>query len=177
MTTRSYRAFSTELLKIATEVADAEIRKLLAERRGEEYLPGGQLPSNTQAEAQYMPKFGFSSMTATQFGATSPIGVANKRNPGKYQESRDLAYTGLKGAMGGVGASGLGHALAGVKEMPTRRLRAAAGIGTGIALADHAIRHHEAKKQLKHQEKQAGIVSPGVGGAFRSAGPADSSLM
>lgn len=173
MKTLFYRAFATELIKIATETSDGEIRKLLAERRGDEYLSGGKLPSDPEEDPKYMPpKLGaFSSMMATQLGASNPLGTAHKRKPGKYQEGRDWALTGLKGATGGVAAGGLAHALAGVKEMPLKRLRTMATVGTGVALGDRMIRYKEEKKKQKGPEKTAGIVNP-TAGPFRSAGNA-----
>lgn len=171
MKTLVYRAFATELLKIATEISDGDVRKLLAERRGEEYLQGGKLPDSSDEEHHAsLPKLGFSSMMATQLGASNPLGTAHKKKPGKYQETRDWALTGLKGATGGVAASGLAHALAGHPQMPTHRLRAAAALGTGIAVGDRMVRYHEEKKK-KGPEKTAGIVNPSAG-PFRSAGNA-----
>ncbi len=49
-----YRAFTTELLKIATEVRDADIRAMIAEGKGKEY--GSQLRTNSQTETNFQPK-------------------------------------------------------------------------------------------------------------------------
>jgi hypothetical protein len=56
MSLLGYRAFSVELMKIATEVQDADIRAMVAESRGKEYLQGGRLATNTEVETNFKPK-------------------------------------------------------------------------------------------------------------------------
>lgn len=60
MSLLGYRAFATELLKIATEVRDADIRAMIAYGKGQEYLPGGELKTNTEVETNFKPKLAVS---------------------------------------------------------------------------------------------------------------------
>lgn len=55
-----YRAFVTELVKIATEVRDPDIRAMIAEANGKEYLQGGRLATNTEIETNFKPKLAVS---------------------------------------------------------------------------------------------------------------------
>ncbi len=152
MSARLFRSFSMEIMKLASDIPDdAAIRELLAFRRGEEYLPGGELQKNA-----------VSSLTALQIGSGSPLSKSvHSKGPEKYQEGRDWAITGLKGATGGVGTLGLYNTL---RHGPDTKLtlkggRGAAAIGAGVALGDRILRRH-AEKKHKALEKHAGIVSP-----------------
>jgi hypothetical protein len=102
---RQLRAFSVEMMKLAADVQDADIRDLLAFRRGEEYLPGGQLESNTEEEerhqsklADFDPKMG---LAAGSFDLR-----ARKKKHNDYQKARDYTTTGLKGGLTGLGVLG-----------------------------------------------------------------------
>jgi hypothetical protein len=161
-----YRAFATELMKIATELQDPDIRALMAQRKGEEYLKGGQLPTNADAEGQdsrYVPElqkkaFGI----GYEAGALPPDDymVRGKlKKPGMYQDVRDTAVAGMKGALTGAGVTGLYHGLRGrMNTLPTGQLQAGAGIGAGLALADRMYRHHQQKRQLQEEAvKQANL--------------------
>lgn len=149
-----YRAFSTELLKIATEVRDAEIRAMLAEARGQEY--GTALRTNSEVETNFKPKL------AAGFMAYTPVGTYNVRGKKPtatgtgYETASNFAGTALRGGMTGAGVATLGHTLrhGHVEKMLPRHLGAAVAGGAGLALADRALRRREVKKQLT---KMAGL--------------------
>ena len=125
---RIIRSFSVELMKIAADIKDSDIRNLLAERRGEEYLEGGRLPSNADKPA--FPK------AATSGGYTAPVGLsasgsydlkANKKKSNLYQKVRDYSTTALKGGLTGLGVLGASNAMRGRFGSPaagTETLRA-----------------------------------------------------
>lgn len=56
MNIRQARSFSTELAKIAAGILDPDIRALVADRNGKEYLQGGQLATNDTKETNFTPK-------------------------------------------------------------------------------------------------------------------------
>jgi hypothetical protein len=146
-------------MKIAADIKDSDIRKLLAERKGQEYLDGGQLPSN-QEEALYLPK-----MAAG--GYSAPAGLyastgdnydlkAHKKKPNTYQKLRDYGTTGMKGALTGLGVLGASNAMRGRFGSPSgpleamraaKQARRAATIGGSAAIIDRAYRHDELSKQ------------------------------
>lgn len=165
------RSFTVELLKIAADIKDADIRKLLSERRGEEYLDGGRLLTNTAQESPYLPKM-------ASGGYQVPVGVAasgnydlkarTKKN-NTYQKLRDYATTGTKGSLTGLGILGATNAMRGRFGSPSKGLetfraaqqaRRAATIGGSAAILDRAYRHDELTKEA--------IVNPGEGTKFRS---------
>lgn len=172
---RTIRAFSSELMKIASGIKyDADVRKLLAERRGEEYLDGGRLLTNTEAEAPYaQQKIAYSNFHAgLSSGSFDVLGSKKKKN-NHYQTARDYAGTALKGGLTGLGVLGATNALRGRFGSPsgakaiahaTRAARQAAAGGAGLALADRAYRHND----LPGQDKKAFVVSPNNGSSFKS---------
>jgi hypothetical protein len=151
---RQLRAFSVEMMKLAADVQDADIRDLLAFRRGEEYLPGGQLESNTEEEerhqsklADFDPKMG---LAAGSFDLR-----ARKKKHNDYQKARDYTTTGLKGGLTGLGVLGAINTMRGRFGSPSgayevrkamSTARKAFGVGAGAAVADRAYRHDELPK-------------------------------
>lgn len=169
---RTIRSFAVEMLKIAANIKDADIRKLLAERRGEEYLDGGRLLTNTAQEAPYLPKM------ATVGGYSAPVGMpasgsydlkAKKKKDNSYQKARDYTVTGTKGALTGLGILGATSAMRGHFKSPSssfetfraaRQARRAATIGGSAAILDRAYRHDELSKEA--------LVNPRETTAFRT---------
>lgn len=146
-----YRAFSTELLKIATEVRDADIRAMIAEGKGKEYLNGGALRTNSESETNFKPKIanfmGYTPPGTYNFRGKKPTG---KSSP--YETASNFAATGLKGAMTGAGAGTLLHSLKGHEfRLPPQHLGRWVAGGAGIALADRALRRHAVMKQMQKQ--------------------------
>lgn len=147
----SFRSFSTEILKKAADVniQDPAIRALKALRKGEEYLAGGQLPANAQAETGFMPKMAASILV--------PVDVydlkARSKTEGPYQKIRDYATTGLRGALVGGSATKLFEKIRGAwhpkgvaPDISAKGYLGAAAVGAGLSLADKAYRRHQAKK-------------------------------
>lgn len=178
---RTIRAFSTELMKIASGIKhDADVRKLLAERRGEEYLDGGRLLTNTEAEAPYShQKIAYVyAGTGQQLNAYAGAGAfdvlrSKKKKKNHYQTGRDYAGAAMKGGLTGLGVLGATNTLrgrfgspTGAKEIlkATRAARQAATAGAGLAVADRAYRHND----LPGQDKTAFAVSPGTSTNFKS---------
>jgi hypothetical protein len=75
-----YRAFATELMKIATEVQDADIRAMIAEGKTKEYLPGGELKTNTEIETNFKPKLAGVPRNLWRAASELPEGVASVRS-------------------------------------------------------------------------------------------------
>lgn len=170
------RAFSAELMKLAAEIQDADIRKLLSERRGVEYLDGGRLLTNTEDEAHYVPNttkmaaYGSSMRFAS--GSTDVL-KSHKKKSNNYQKTRDYAGASIKGGLTGLGILGATNALRGRFGAPVgqaainsamKAARTAATAGAGIAVADRAYRYDD----YPGAEKKAFVVSPNPGAAFRS---------
>ena len=166
---RSFRAFSVELVKQAMRSYDADTQALLSERRGEEYLEGGKLLSNTAAEAKYVVKLSFDDSTRAGLIASDIHNLSAKRKKNnKYQVIRDYAGTGIKGGLTGVGALGALNMMRG-KAAPdlattARSARNWFGAGSGIALADRAYRYND----LPSMDKNAAAVSTSGPGNLRS---------
>jgi len=168
MSLLQYRAFSTELMKLATGLLDADIRKLLAERAGDEtYLEGGELPANAppiekNAFLSYMPPSTYNVRGKKPTGDSSP-----------YETASNLASSALKGGMTGGGVYALQNNLRhgfgpGFREhMKPKGLAASVLLGSGIAMTDRALRHRAAKKKHEH-EKNAALVTESAGASFRS---------
>lgn len=166
---RVIRSFSTEMMKIAADIKDADIRHLLAERRGNEYLEGGRLPSNY--DKPEFPK-------AAAGGYTAPIGLSesgsydlksNKKKPNSYQKIRDYSTAALKGGLTGLGVLGAHNAMKGRFGSPSAGLetlraakhaRRAATIGASAAVVDRGYRHDELNKHA--------TVAPSLGATFQS---------
>lgn len=170
---RTIRAFAVEMIKISAAIKDSDIRKLLAERKGVDYLEGGELPSN-QEEALYLPKMaGFG-------GYQAPIGMSAgnmydfqdpKKKHNNYQKIRDYGVTGVKGALTGLGILGASNAMRGRFGAPSsglealraaRQARRAATIGASAAMLDRAYRYDDV-----NLTKQA-LVNPKPSSPFRS---------
>lgn len=168
MSIRRLRSFSTELMKIASEILDADVRMLLAERRGDEYLPGGQLPSNDPRETNFVPKIAAympsrALMASNMMG--SSINLKNEHPAGKaektYLTGRDYLSAGVRGTTAGLGA------LAAAKTLLPEKLekamtknhkaygRLASGIGVASMLGDLTYRRHKLKQLNAHREKRA----------------------
>lgn len=177
---RTVRAFAVELQKLAADIQDADIQKLLAERRGEEYLDGGRLLTNTALEAEYARKM------AAMGGYSAPLGLnpgagtydvlgSHKKKDSLYQKGRDYAGTALKGGLTGLGVLGAHNAMRGRFGTPssaaairkaTRAARGAAATGATVAIADRAYRYDD----MPGQAKTAFTVSPNMNSSFRSPG-------
>lgn len=171
----TYRAFSTELLKIANELGDADIRALLADRKGDEYLKGGELPTNKTVPGERPVPAGDGGATKIANYAMAAPGLlrAHKKEEGGYQTVRDTGLKTLGGAAGGAGAVKLVHDMMGKSHSP-HGIRMGAGIGAGIALADKAFRHRaEIKNSVKRKPKvKLSFVQQNAAAPFHS--PADS---
>lgn len=179
---RTIRAFSVELMKEAAQIGDADIRKLLAERKGEEYLEGGRLPANTEAEVPYVSKM------ANQGKYTAPRDIAtasgavdvlksHKKKHNRYQKIRDYSGTAMRGGLTGLGVLGATNAMRGRFGSPSgahaaraaaKSVRRAVGAGASIAVADKAYRHDD----IPSIDKKAFVVSPNPSAPFRSPGAA-----
>jgi hypothetical protein len=171
---RTIRSFTVEMLKIAADIKDADIQKLLTERQGKEYLEGGRLQTNTFDEAPPLIKMSLSG------GYRAPVGMAasdnynlksHKKKDNAYQKARDYATTGVKGALTGLGVLGASNAMRGRFGSPsgglevlraTRQARRAATIGGSAAMLDRAYRYDELSK-----DKEA-MVSANPNDQFRS---------
>ncbi len=169
---RTIRAFSTELMKLAAGIKDADIQKLLANRKGEEYLPGGKLQSNSIEDEMLTEK--------QAAGYQAPMGMAasgnydlkaKKKKPNTYQKLRDYAGTGVKGGLTGLGILGAANAMRGRFGAPVgaREIRQAAQsaqraatVGAGVALADRAYRHDD----VPGMGKEAGVIGQGLSRSF-----------
>jgi len=151
MSLLGYRAFATELMKIATEVRDPDIRAMIAESKGKEYLNGGALRCNSEVETNFKPKL------ASGFMAFTPVGTYNVRGKkptaqgSGYETASNFAGTALRGAMTGAGATTLAHTIRHGHDLRAapRTLAIAAAGGAGLALADRAMRRRAMKKQLE----------------------------
>ena len=166
MNIRFYRAFSTEMMKIAAEIADSDIRKLLAERRGEEYLEGGGLLTNAISENFSTPTNAImksASYAASSYLPPDTYSVRGKKPTGKgsnYETASNYASSGLKGGMTGAGVYALKHNLhhgleGGAPAMRRGHLGGAVALGSAVALTDRHLRHRAAKKALQELEKDA----------------------
>ena len=155
---RQLRSFTTEMMKLAAGVPDAGIQELLAFRRGEEYLPGGQLPSNTEEEVRHQAKFAEMFDPKMGLAAGSFDLKARKKKSNEYQKARDYAVTGMKGGLSGLGVMGAVNAM---RKKPfaasAMKARRAATLGASIALLDRAYRHDDLPKT-------AGVVRPTAAG-------------
>lgn len=159
---RTIRAFSVELMKLAAQVKDADIQKLLADRRGEEYLSGGKLPSNTVEEEQQK-LANYDSIGVAAAGMHDLRAKKKKKNT--YQKARDYAGSAIKGGLTGIGILGGANAMRGRFGTPTtaaairsaaKSARNAATAGAGVAVADRAYRYDD----VPGMDKKAAMVTP-----------------
>lgn len=174
MSLRQLRSFSVEMMKLAADIQDADIRSLLAFRRGEEYLEGGKLPANTALEDEelHLTKMGnFDSRIGLAASDSYDLRSKTKKD-NKYQKARDYATSGAKGGLTALGILGAVNAMRGRFGSPqglseTRKAmknaRRAAAVGASAAVVDRAYRHNE----LPEVAKLANIVNP-TPNAFRS---------
>lgn len=168
---RTIRSFTVEMLKIAADINDADIRKLLADRRGQDYLVGGRLISNSEAEAPYFPKMSSPySRSATMVASGNYNLGSHKKKDNTYQKVRDYAATGIKGGLTGLGILGASNAMRGNFKAPAagletikamRSARRAATVGASATVLDRAYRYNE-------QEKKASFIHANPNAAFRS---------
>lgn len=160
MSIRRYRSFSAEMMKMAGDLKDSDVRRLLAEREGEEYLEGGKLPTEVHESEKRAGRFSDIASGAHDYATKNKV-------DNQYQSARDNAAAIGKGAF-------TGGAIMGLKEKVTSRpatakgYRRAIGLGAGIMIADRSYRHHKLKSEGKKIIKTA-LVQPNVGRAFRSA--------
>lgn len=169
MNLRTCRAFATELLKIAHGLGDAEIRALIADRKGEEYLKGGELDTRAQNDEKDIPLASNLSKTANMAMLAPGYLHAHKKDDSAYQTVRDTGVKALGGAAGGAGAVKLFHDMAG-KAPTARKYRVGAGVGAGLALADKAFRYRQeigAKVRRKPKTKTA-FVQQNPNAGFKS---------
>ncbi len=179
---RTIRAFSVELMKEASKIVDADIRKLLAERKGEEYLVGGKLSSNTEAEVPYIMKMANNGNYTAPRDMTTASGAvdvlkSHKKKHNKYQKIRDYSGTGLRGGLTGLGTLGAVNAMRGRFGGPSgahatraaaKSVRRAFGSGAAIAIGDKAYRYND----VPSIDKKAFVVSPNPTAPFKSPGSA-----
>jgi hypothetical protein len=171
---RSFRIFSSEIMKAAAKVDDADVQALLADRKGEEYLKGGKLPSNTAEEIQYERKMAANfnaGYTNAGVGASGGFDLSSKtKKNNKYQKVRDYAASAGKGGLTGLGVLGALNVMRGKFKGPettheirkaTRAARNAFVGGAGVATLDKAYRHDELPKMA--------MVTANPNAAFRSA--------
>lgn len=168
---RTIRAFSAELMKLAAKIQDADIQKLLADRKGEDYLSGGKLPSNSIEDEQQAKVANYDGIGVTAAGMHD-LG-AKKKKKNTYQKARDYVGTGIKGGLTGIGILGGVNAMRGRFKSPegflathqaARAAQRAATVGAGVAIADRAYRHDD----VPGLDKKAAIVNPGMGNALKS---------
>lgn len=173
----SYRAFSTELTKISAGLGDAETRALLAERRGDEYLKGGELKTNetVPGERPIPAGDGLAAKIAANLTMTmtSPrLLKAKKKENSPYQTVRDTGLKALGGAAMGAGTLRLLKDMGG-KTMTPHNYRVGAGVGAGLALMDKAYRHRqEIKDTVRRPKTKTAFVQQNTNASFKS--PADS---
>ena len=119
----AYISFGDELVKLAL---DAGTRANLADREQKEYLEGGELPSNTPQEVYADPK----------------LASISKKLKKKYEK----IHIPLKEMLGGAIAGGvLANIVTGGKAKGIK-LRAPAGAGAGVGLADYLLLKKPKKK-------------------------------
>lgn len=170
MNLRGYRSFSTEFLKIAVELQDSDVRALLADRRGKEYLEGGRLRTNAPADTNYQPKL--ASKKRKGLKAIHPLATpldrlsSTTKTKGKYQGARDTALTAVGGALTGGSALKLVERMRkGQGKAHPRSYAAAVLLGSMAGLADRLYRH---KKGLAPSSSDAAGAATKV--AFKSPG-------
>jgi len=163
-----YRSFATELMKIAADLFDSDIRRLLAERAGDlDYLEGGELPSNAPPIEK--------NSSYTSFVHPSTYNVRGKKPTGEgspYETASNFSSSALKGGMTGGSIYALQHTLrhgfdVGAKTMTRGGLGKSLGIGSAVAVGDRLIRRHAVKKRNEH-EKKASLVSAKPSADFRT---------
>lgn len=169
---RMIRAFSVELMKLASGIKDGDIQKLLATRKGEDYLPGGKLPSNSIEDQVMEPKMANYDGIGVAAAGMHDL-HAKKKKKNTYQKGRDYVGTGIKGGLTGIGILGGINAMRGRFAAPSgragihaaaRSAQRAATVGAGAAIADRAYRHDD----VPGIDKDAAMITPGLSRSFGS---------
>lgn len=166
MSLLGFRAFSTEFIKISQALGDAEIRALLAERNGEEYLKGGELPTNTLVPQDKLAQIAEGLVNNPSANIPVPAPVKKDKS---YQSIRDAGAKTLGGAAAGAGAMKLVKELTG-KALGPGHFRAGAALGAGVAIADQALNHRH-NLHSKIDAPKIAFVQQNPNASFRS--PAD----
>lgn len=121
----SFRALSREFIKISM---DAGARATLAGKtgQGQTYLPGGELPSNSPTQTNFVPKIASNEDFQDRASAL-------------YSKARNPAISALKGAGGGLVVGNLitGGRLGSLSGLSRLGLRAFGSVGAGVGLADY----------------------------------------
>ena len=136
-------------MKFAAKIQDADIQSLLAERKGEEYLQGGKLPSNDY-EAPFTRKTAFDMSTQAGLAAVDAHNMTSKKKKhNKYQTLRDYSGAALKGGLTGIGLLGASNMMRGRFGPPSNVTNAARSArnwfagGAAVSVADRAYRHND----------------------------------
>jgi hypothetical protein len=166
MNPRLFRSFSTELMKMAADIQDADIRDLLAIRRDDEdHLPQGKLPTNALDDERdiYVQKLSYMDPSVGVASGAHDLHAKKKKN-NSYQKIRDYAASGIRGGLTGLALYGAHRTMSGQFNFPSNAAAAArkaknlASIGAGVSLADRAYRHDD----IPGSEKSAMIqANPG----------------
>lgn len=145
---RQLRSFSTELMKLAADVPDADIRELLTHHQ-------------IKIANGFDPKMG---LAAGNYDLH-----AKKKKSNSYQKVRDYAATGMKGGLTGLGIMGALNAMRQKKIFPSpSTARRAASLGSSVALLDRAYRHDDLPKTasdigaLGVKPTPANLATPGL---------------
>ena len=133
MNLRFYRSFATELMKLASGMDDAEVRRTLAKEARAFGLAAGLHDHKAKTKID------------------SP-----------YQDVRDYGLAAGKGALTGAAVVGLADKLTKSPFAGHKSYRTGALIGGGLMMADRAFRHTRAGKDAKKNAlvKKAGFVDP-----------------
>lgn len=152
---RQLRSFSTELMKLAADVSDADIRELLTYRQNNVSVDQAKIANS------FDPKMGLA--------AGSYDLRAKKKKSNSYQKVRDYAATGMKGGLTGLGIMGALNAMKQKKIFPRpSTARRAASLGSSVALLDRAYRHDDLPKTasdigaLGVNPTPANLATPGL---------------
>lgn len=178
-----FRSFSTELLKIAVDLAeDAGMRALRAERRGEEYLKGGELPTNGTVPPEMVPPAGAGSLATKIANAglltAAALGQIPRKRRVRGQEIDDRTVTEkakdkvlplAQGAAGGAGMLKLVHDMHG-SAMTPQMYRAGAGVGAGL-VGMHLLSKHMKHRTEEMKKRKLAMVDTNPTASFHS--PAD----
>ena len=156
METLTYRAFATEMTKIA--MVDYEVRAKRAEKRGEEYLYGGRIKDNSVEETNFVPKIA-SNKASIHVGN---LKQDKSKDKSPYESVRNTALTGMSGMFAGPAFIKLRESIRGGDfKSPGKHHAIAAGLGAGVALADRAYRHRTGQDLTKQAMFSSQTFTPG----------------
>lgn len=147
---RTLKALSNELIKISM---DAGTRATLAGKtgQGQTYFPGGELPSNSPAQTNFVPKI------------ASEDDITEKARD-FYIKARGPAISALKGAGGTLLAGNLitGGRLGRHSGLSRFGLRSFGALGAGIGLADYygQGKHHDDASKVENRIARRKAVIP-----------------